>query len=66
MSEQMLAANAGGSIGRAFKPVRYELHGLPGWLPIKGSSHLPREKAIRPTAIFVSNDKHTVSVIVPF
>ena len=61
MSEPMLAANACGSIGRAFKPVRYELHSLLGWLPIRGSSHLPQEKAIRPTAIFVSNDKHTDS-----
>ena len=61
MSEQMLAANASGSIGRAFKPIRYELHGLLGWLPIKGSSHLPQEKAIRLTAISVCNDKHTDS-----
>ena len=38
------------------KPLRYELHGFLGWLPIKESSHLPQEKAIRLTAISVCND----------
>ena len=61
MSEQILAATAGGFIGRAFKPLRYEPHGRLGWLPIKRSSHLLQEKGIRRPAISACNDKHTDS-----